>query len=140
MQDIQEEIFVSKDVKIIVKEVDSTDKYTRISALEAWGEIYKLIGEKFWKMVDKAINQKVRDLLQSKFTNLPKTAPKLKVAKPPKVPKIVKTKNVMQESIKSASSQAPKNENKFITPLKNSTFSQVFKHFSYRLNIYLERS
>ena len=35
MQDIQEEIFVSKDVKIIVKEVDSTDKYTRISALEA---------------------------------------------------------------------------------------------------------
>jgi hypothetical protein len=108
VQDIQEEVFTSKDVKIIAKEVDSSDKFTRASALDACCEIYRQIGEKFWKIVEKTINQKVRDLLQSKISTLPKTAPKPKAAKPPKAPKIIKAKTTMQDSIKSTSNQAPK--------------------------------
>ena len=53
IQNIQDEIFTSKDVKVIAKEVDSSDKFARASALDTWGEIYRLVGDRFWKMVDK---------------------------------------------------------------------------------------
>ena len=73
------------------------------------------------------INQKVKDLLQSKFSTLPKTAqkPVAKIDKPPKPPRPAKATNAMQESIKSASSQASKEESKFTTPSKNSTIPKI---------------
>jgi len=79
IDDIKEELFTSKDVKIIVNEVDSHDKFTRANALECCVSIYKLIGDNLWKMAGKNINQKVKDLINSKISNVP--APKSSVEK-----------------------------------------------------------
>ena len=76
---------------MIIKEIDSHDKFTRNSALDAWVQIYMLIGNKFWTMSGKSLNQKVKDLLDSKFAHVPK--PK-KQEKPTKEPEESKIKSI----------------------------------------------
>ena len=55
-----------------------------------------IIGDKFWVMSGKSLNQKVKDLLDSKFSNVPK--PK-KQEKPVKAPEESKIKSIKPKKL-----------------------------------------
>lgn len=124
IEEMQQELFDSKDIKAIIKEVDSKDKFTRSSALDAWIAIYKMVGDEFWNIAGKGVNQKVKDLIQSKISNIPQNTKLVK--KPPKVPKVESTKEETKSNLVRPSSKGKKTfqRGKIATPSKIPAASQ----------------
>ena len=112
LDEIQEELYSPKDVKFIIKEVDSHDKNTRSNALEAWVSIYKLIGDSFWKLAGKNTNQKVKDLITSKFSTIPKS--EIHQKKASKLSKSLKSTSSKEEERK-AQTLIPSHKSKPLT-------------------------
>ena len=100
-------------------------------------EVYKLVGEKFWTMAGKNVNQKVQDLIKAKIATLPKVQVR-KEKMPAKLPKAQsstgekkirtlnvekKEKKLMPPSKLAAPSklQAPMSESKIASPSEKQT-------------------
>ena len=58
-----------KEVKLIAKMADHADKHIRENALQAIGELFKVLGEDIWRIVGD-VSVKVKGLLEARFKKL----------------------------------------------------------------------
>ena len=130
-----------KDVKAIVKQVNSVDNMVRAAAIQTMAEVYKLAGDKTWQMIGE-VSEKVRDLLDQRFKVVSATTPNRRMSsresikKEPVSPKAVtkvheeKTTNVVNESLTGLTDREnPRTEKKSLLSL---TFKRKPESFDRR--------
>ena len=64
------EFLSDKETKVIIKLVENNDKALRNNTLNACAEIYRSTGESFWKMADKLLSAKEKDMLKMRFKSV----------------------------------------------------------------------
>lgn len=70
------DILQTKDVKVISKQVASSDANVRTSAAEAITEVYKLVGDKIWSVLGE-VPDKIRGILDQRFRTVKVKNPEL---------------------------------------------------------------